>query len=552
MIKNIVLKFRKKQNNKKVFFSSNTKNIKEKNSLKKEKEYSQLFTKILNSSKLNNNNNSTKAIKTKGNKNNNIKKITLFKPEELKTNDNIICHKELKAITSNFQKLKNNTQKKTNINNRQHLFNNNYSKIILNINKYKDILEQQKEKSSKNIFNIDNKCFKDIKTNKIKKIIVKNSTDQKIKKNTIFYKKIIQNKEKNYKKENNEIKYNLKIKNISDNNILISHLNKEKIKYGNDQLKYIFRQLIFHKNYDFEKQTLPNLKDITAKDINNINKLKKETNSETIINESLNIIDYFTCNYNIKKYNKNKTIDTKFYNKKFYPKYKFIDVSHSVPKLSNYGTEINTMSSSRFNEIYSPLELNLTPVKKLKSNKSKKKKGLIINKSEDIKIKIKEKFKKNKNNYINNRKDINLNGNKKSNLRKIIRIKVGNFHFSKKNKDEDIKDSYAKSNYHFNTDNDVGLCSEKSYYSNNELYDFLNKNNTINKESNQNNLNIERNYRSRKYGHVRNSIDNIGKKLLILVNDFHNSSLYLGNKTFSHHSIKLIDRIRAIKKLNFI
>ena len=552
MIKNIVLKFRKKQNNKKVFFSSNTKNIKEKNSLKKEKEYSQLFTKILNSSKLNNNNNSTKAIKTKGNKNNNIKKITLFKPEELKTNDNIICHKELKAITSNFQKLKNNTQKKTNINNRQHLFNNNYSKIILNINKYKDILEQQKEKSSKNIFNIDNKCFKDIKTNKIKKIIVKNSTDQKIKKNTIFYKKIIQNKEKNYKKENNEIKYNLKIKNISDNNILISHLNKEKIKYGNDQLKYIFRQLIFHKNYDFEKQTLPNLKDITAKDINNINKLKKETNSETIINESLNIIDYFTCNYNIKKYNKNKTIDTKFYNKKFYPKYKFIDVSHSVPKLSNYGTEINTMSSSRFNEIYSPLELNLTPLKKLKSNKSKKKKGLIINKSEDIKIKIKEKFKKNKNNYINNQKDINLNGNKKSNLRKIIRIKVGNFHFSKKNKDEDIKDSYAKSNYHFNTDNDVGLCSEKSYYSNNELYDFLNKNNTINKESNQNNLNIERNYRSRKYGTVRNSIDNIGKKLLILVNDFHNSSLYLGNKTFSHHSIKLIDRIRAIKKLNFI
>lgn len=552
MIKNIVLKFRKKQNNKKVFFSSNTKNIKEKNSLKKEKEYSQLFTKILNSSKLNNNNNSTKAIKTKGNKNNNIKKITLFKPEELKTNDNIICHKELKAITSNFQKLKNNTQKKTNINNRQHLFNNNYSKIILNINKYKDILEQQKEKSSKNIFNIDNKCFKDIKTNKIKKIIVKNSTDQKIKKNTIFYKKIIQNKEKNYKKENNEIKYNLKIKNISDNNILISHLNKEKIKYGNDQLKYIFRQLIFHKNYDFEKQTLPNLKDITAKDINNINKLKKETNSETIINESLNIIDYFTCNYNIKKYNKNKTIDTKFYNKKFYPKYKFIDVSHSVPKLSNYGTEINTMSSSRFNEIYSPLELNLTPLKKLKSNKSKKKKGLIINKSEDIKIKIKEKFKKNKNNYINNQKDINLNGNKKSNLRKIIRIKVGNFHFSKKNKDEDIKDSYAKSNYHFNTDNDVGLCSEKSYYSNNELYDFLNKNNTINKESNQNNLNIERNYRSRKNGTVRNSIDNIGKKLLILVNDFHNSSLYLGNKTFSHHSIKLIDRIRAIKKLNFI
>lgn len=552
MIKNIVLKFRKKQNNKKVFFSSNTKNIKEKNSLKKEKEYSQLFTKILNSSKLNNNNNSTKAIKTKGNKNNNIKKITLFKPEELKTNDNIICHKELKAITSNFQKLKNNTQKKTNINNRQHLFNNNYSKIILNINKYKDILEQQKEKSSKNIFNIDNKCFKDIKTNKIKKIIVKNSTDQKIKKNTIFYKKIIQNKEKNYKKENNEIKYNLKIKNISDNNILISHLNKEKIKYGNDQLKYIFRQLIFHKNYDFEKQTLPNLKDITAKDINNINKLKKETNSETIINESLNIIDYFTCNYNIKKYNKNKTIDTKFYNKKFYPKYKFIDVSHSVPKLSNYGTEINTMSSSRFNEIYSPLELNLTPLKKLKSNKSKKKKGLIINKSEDIKIKIKEKFKKNKNNYINNRKDINLNGNKKSNLRKIIRIKVGNFHFSKKNKDEDIKDSYVKSNYHFNTDNDVGLCSEKSYYSNNELYDFLNKNNTINKESNQNNLNIERNHRSRKYGTVRNSIDNIGKKLLILVNDFHNSSLYLGNKTFSHHSIKLIDRIRAIKKLNFI
>ena len=271
-----------------------------------------------------------------------------------------------------------------------------------------------------------------------------------------------------------------------------------------------------------------------------------------IINESLNIINSFTCNYNIKKYNKNKTIDKKNYNKKIYAKYNYTDISHSVPKLSNYGTEINTMSSSRFKKIYSPLEKNRIPFKKLKSNKSRKKKELIINKSEYIKIKIKQKFKNNKNNNINNQKDININGNKKSNLRKIIRIKVGNFLFNKKNNDEDIKEYYAKSNFHFNTENNAGLYSEKSYYSNNELYDFLNKKNIINKERNQNNLNIEKNYRKRKYGTVTNSIDNISKKLLILVNDFHNSSGYLENKDFTHHSIKLIDRIRAIKKLNVI
>ena len=146
-----------------------------------------------------------------------------------------------------------------------------------------------------------------------------------------------------------------------------------------------------------------------------------------------------------------------------------------------------------------------------------------------------------------------MNGNKKSNLRKIIRIKVRNFHNSKKYKDEDIKEIKEftpKSNYHCNTDNDAGHYLEESYYSNNECYDFLNKNNAINKESNQNSLNVERNNRKRKHGIDRNNIDNIGKKLLKLVNDFHNSSLYLNDKAFSNTSIKIIDKIRAIKKLN--
>jgi hypothetical protein len=51
---------------------------------------------------------------------------------------------------------------------------------------------------------------------------------------------------------------------------------------------------------------------------------------------------------------------------------------------------------------------------------------------------------------------------------------------------------------------------------------------------------------------VKNNIDNIGKKLLILVNEFHNGSNNDDEKTFTIHSRKLIDRIRTFKKLNNI
>ena len=49
-----------------------------------------------------------------------------------------------------------------------------------------------------------------------------------------------------------------------------------------------------------------------------------------------------------------------------------------------------------------------------------------------------------------------------------------------------------------------------------------------------------------------NNIDNIGKKLLILVNDFHNKVHQTNDRSFTVQSGKLIDKIRALKKLNNI
>ena len=56
----------------------------------------------------------------------------------------------------------------------------------------------------------------------------------------------------------------------------------------------------------------------------------------------------------------------------------------------------------------------------------------------------------------------------------------------------------------------------------------------------------------KRYETVRNNIDNIGKKLLILINEFHNGGNNDNDKTFTFHSRKLIDRIRTFKKLNNI
>ena len=112
-------KFTKKN---KIQNSKNSKIIKaEKNG----KEYSQLFINILNSNKSLNINNNTKFIKNNETKKNNIKKITLFTPEELKCNYIYSSQKnKSKKLTNNIIK-KNNSKRKNNINKKQqrNLFN---------------------------------------------------------------------------------------------------------------------------------------------------------------------------------------------------------------------------------------------------------------------------------------------------------------------------------------------------------------------------------------------------------------------------------------------
>ena len=140
MIKTVELfKFKKKQD---LLDSKNNKEKKEKYSSKNEKDYSRLFIKILNSTKLNKSN--IKVSKGIEHKKNNIKKITLFNPEENKYNQILRAQKRVKTLTSNSQELRNkqikkNNSKNKNINKKQYLSKDN-SKHIINMNKFKSII----------------------------------------------------------------------------------------------------------------------------------------------------------------------------------------------------------------------------------------------------------------------------------------------------------------------------------------------------------------------------------------------------------------------------
>ena len=212
---------------------------------------------------------------------------------------------------------------------------------------------------------------------------------------------------------------------------------------------------------------------------------------------------------------------------------------------------MNTMNSSRLNEKHSPFDLNKNSTNKIKKITSSKKRKLLINKSDKIKIKLKQKLvkqNKHKNNgkYISKEKIRNMNLIKKNNKspKKFIRINIKDLN-NYKCETEKVQIYYPRFLLHNDIDNEAGLYSEESYNSKNEWCSFTYDKNNIK-------INRERNNRIKNYETERNNIDNIGRKLLILVNDFHNEINNSDYRTFNIHSKKLIDRIRAIKKLNNI
>lgn len=546
MIKNVeIFKFSKKP--KPIIARNyNTIKIKDNYSSERGKKYSQLFMKILNSNKPENKIQGTKSSKSITQKKKNIKKITLFKPEELtinqysynKLNNNNFLKKQNNKSNYNTSKITENIKK---LNKYEYLSNNlsqnKVNKNQLKINKTEE-KEKQREKNKKEK-TIGNKNNKENMINKIKirKIIGKNFTDRNLKKK-------ICKKEKENKRDElyKDVKNNLKIKKVDilhDNDISMDS-SKEKCK--NEKLNYIFKQK-FQKNYEVKIQTLPKLNNVTKNIKSKKIKSNKENRSERIITESLNIIDSFTNNMTLKNI---RTIDndySKNYFKKIMksnPKYINTDISKILFKSFN-NTDMNTMNSTGINDIQSSFGINNYSFQKLTLDESRKKKKLLINKSESINIKIEQKFDKafHHNNIISkNLKNLNFNN---SNEGKIVKIKVRNIC------DNDIIQSSQNNKIYLNhkyTDNDINSisCKRKKHYF------TLSKNYSIDIE---NNKNKKRNYR-KKHETVKNNIDNIGKKLLILINDFHNKPHQIDDQSFKVHSGKLIDKIRAIKKLNNI
>lgn len=116
---------------------------------------------------------------------------------------------------------------------------------------------------------------------------------------------------------------------------------------------------------------------------------------------------------------------------------------------------------------------------------------------------------------------------------------------------EKSENTKKNSPFDFNSFTDIEDSSCYDIFSNNNNYSLSIKYND-NKEDNISYFG--RDYKKRKYETIRDNLDIVGKKLFMLVNDFHNKTKKETNKAFSinFHSRKLIDRIRTIKKLKII
>ena len=517
MIKNVeIYNFSKKP---KFLFVNNCNISKNKGNYSTErgKKYSELFNRILNSNKQETKNGTTKSLNNIKKKKNNIKKISFFRPEELTLNkySNII-----------------NIQKNINTNpffsNKKEFHNINNNECIIKKTEIKEKIKRIKKKRKKTNKEITKNNSKIIKTNKN---FDKNVSDKLLKekqkenkKDEIYYKT---------KQNKKDIKNNLKFKkvNIVNDNEISFDL---KCKNKNEKINFIFKQK-FQKNYEVKKQTLSDIKCVTKNIFSTEKTSEREKRSERIINESINIIDSFTKNLTLKS---GRTIDTSYTKNanKIGQKYINDDNSHSLLKTFN-NAEMNTMNSTGIIDMQT--SFNKKSIKKLKyNNESRNKKKLLINKSENITIKKYQKYDK----EVYNKKNSEI---KNANKRKMVQIQIRNIDtlydsgFIPLCK---INPSYYENKF---TDNNIHL---DSYNTKKKENLFLHKMYSVDKENSKKKT---RNHR-RKHETVMNNIDNIGKKLLILVNDFHNKVHQTNDRSFTVQSGKLIDKIRALKKLNNI
>jgi hypothetical protein len=361
------------------------------------------------------------------------------------------------------------------------------------------------------------------------------------------------------KKQNEENKNNYKLESQNKKIVKQTYLNeklskkkpKPKIDLLNDKnVKAIANKSNEHLNYILIKKlparyelknnnTSPNANLIPYKNITH--SVKNENFGKQGTKESINIIDSYT-NINCKKKNIYNTFNSN-------GKIILTDISQSLPKIKishNNTTDMNTTKSSGMKDYSSPFELRKKDVKQINLNFTFiKDKKLLQNKSREIKI-IKSsnflKYQKIPKSKINKKKDI-------LNKRQIIRI-------NKRDKLYNTKTEHCYGNNPINLnlnyypDNESSFNDKESFNTKNFKNNPLFKNKYCTKKNIQS-FYLERSLKKR-HETVRNNIDKIGKKLLILANEFHNGGNNDNEKTFTIHSRKLIDRIRTYKKLKII
>ena len=516
----------------------------------REKQYCQLFNNILNSNKSPKEKNGKIKNKNKNkyeHKRNIIKKISLFSNEELK-------YKKIYNTTINGAELNSSTSEKKIFKSKIGCIKNNNKTIkkentLRNISKNKignityvnSLILSDNQKQNNTFQCIFNKEKEKVK-NSLNKM-EKNNTEQNFKKG-IFLKKQNEENKKYYKLDSQNKKIlkssylkekltkkqsRRKVDILSDKNVKTIENKK------NEQLNYILIKKLPTRYELKNAKTSPNVSKIQNK--NHSYLIKNENLRRQATKESINIIDSYS-NTNCKKNINNKIKSNK--------KCIFTDISQSLPKIKishNNTTDMNTTKSTEIKDYSSPFELKKKDVKQLNLNSTFiKDRILLSNKSRDIKtIKSSKflKYQKNPNAKLNNKKD-------KFGKRQIIRISIRDKFYKVKN-DQLNGNNPINLNY---PDNESSFNDKESF---NTKY-FKNNSSFKNKYGTKKNIQSFSLERSLKKIHetVRNNIDNIGKKLLILVNEFHNGGNNDNDKTFTFHSRKLIDRIRTFKKLNNI
>ena len=537
-------------------------NDKKNYSLKKEKEYSQLYIKILNSNKSSNINkiNSTSNI---NNIKNNEKHINLFDSIEYK---NIYSSQSNINKSSSTNKKVNNQKSfikiSNNINNRACSKKKNKSKKIVISNKASSKLEKNinhnfnsKDKES-NFINQRlkipyNKTKQLIKSRNVKKTKENGAKTQiekgETKVNMVQKEKIQQSKIDeiiSYNKNKQNLKNNIKIKKVdilNDNNTTLKS-NKEKNYINKHFINYIFTKNL-KKNYEIKLQKSPKF-GCSSQKINKMNKIILCNKNKREIKEFPNNIDSYNNHNYIKIEKDNKKLNKENGKERKSLKNNHLnDNSNSIRKLSNNKTEMNTMNSTRLIEMQYPFDLNRNSVKIIKSNSFRYQKKIYKNKSPKIKLKIKKSFKNNETNkfheenFIKNIKYINLNFKKKPKSKRIVKIKIKNIDGIWNDENEKLKVIYP------NTDSEVSLLEEKSNNYRRRFYS-VRKEISLSKERDKK--------RENSTMRLNEDINKAEKKLSSLVRDFHNNLNDFNQNLSFYKSKKLIDRIRTKKKLNLI